>query len=70
MLIRWFAPRDFIFLFFRPQAHPTAVGGLYFFSILFLFLLLSFSPYSQPSSRWEEGPFASLASLYLPRCKS
>jgi len=61
MLIRWFEPHDFttLALYFCLQAHPTAVGGLLFFSTLLL--LLSFSPFSQPSSRWEEGPFASLA---------
>ena len=44
MLIRWFEPHDFttLALYFCLQAHPTALGGLLFFSTL----LLSFSPYS------------------------
>ena len=45
MLIRWFEPHDFIFLFFRLQAHPTAVGGwvvflFYSFTFTFFFSLL------------------------------
>ena len=36
MLIRWFAPHDFatLGLFYRLQAHPTAVGGLLSLTIL------------------------------------
>ena len=70
MLIRWFEPHDFttLALYFCLQAHPTALGGLYFFSTLLL--LLSFSPYSQPSSLREKGPAASLARCHAPSSTS
>ncbi|MEI7854649.1 MAG: hypothetical protein WCJ06_13130 [Planctomycetota bacterium] len=39
MLIRWFEPHDFttLALYFCLQAHPTALGGLLFYSFTFTF---------------------------------